>query len=168
MTALLQSAAGSPPAAWVPPAIALSLVIMALVALGVGVGLLIAALSASKRLAAMQDALGELRDDLDPAVKTLRRAAEDGGAVAKAIRGEADELLGTSRRLRGKIDHGAERLQAHLEDLESLYEVVYDEVEDSALTVAAGLRTARRGKALISPVSRFLRRRRRGRRRRRR
>jgi hypothetical protein len=50
--------------------------------------------------------------------------------------------------------------------MDALYEVVYDEVEESALSLAAGLRTARHGKALLAPVSRLLRRRRRRRKRR--
>jgi len=151
---------------WVGPVVAISLLCIAVVYLVIGIALVVAARAASKRVAAMQDTLADLRRDLDPAIKSASRIAEDGGAMAQRLRAETDELVDVSRRLRHKAVVGAERLQERLEDMDALYEVVYDEVEDSALSLAAGLRTARHGKALLAPMSRLFRRRRRRRRRR--
>ena len=85
--------------------------------------------------------------------------------MAQRLRSETDELVDVSRQLRKKLVTGADRIQERLEDMDALYEVVYDEVEESALSLAAGLRTARHGKALLAPVARLFRRRRRRRRR---
>ena len=117
--------------------------------------------------AAMQETLSGLRQDLDPALRSIKSVAEDGGAVAKTLRMESEELVDVSRQIRRKLVTGSERLQERLEDIDALYEVVYDEVEESALGLAAGLRTARHGKALLAPISRLFRRRRRRRRKRR-
>jgi len=51
----------------------------------------------------------------------------------------------------------ADHVQVRLQDLEALYDVVYDEVADTALDVAAGVRTFRKNPVLRT-VRRFLRR----------
>jgi uncharacterized protein YoxC len=150
---------------WVGPIVAISLLLIALVYLLIGIVVAIAARATSKRVAAMQETLADLRRDLDPALKSVQRVAEDGGAMAQRLRSETDELVDVSRQLRKRLVTGADRIQERLEDMDALYEVVYDEVEESALSLAAGLRTARHGKALLAPVSRLFRRRRRRRRR---
>jgi hypothetical protein len=58
--------------------------------------------------------------------------------------------------VRRKIVKGVDRVQARLEDLEALYDVVHDEVEDTALDVAAGLRTIRSGNGMVGRVRRML------------
>jgi len=158
-------AATADAASWVGPIVAISLLLIALVYLLIGVVVVIAARGTSKRVAAMQETLTGLRRDLEPALKSVQRVAEDGGAMAHRLRSETDELVDVSRQLRHKLVTGAERIQERLEDMDALYEVVYDEVEESALSLAAGLRTARHGKALLAPVTRLFRRRRRRRRR---
>jgi len=158
-------AATADAASWVGPIVAISLLLIASVYLLIGIVVVIAARATSKRVAAMQQTLTDLRRDLDPALKSVQRVAEDGGAMAQRLRSETDELVDVSRQLRKKLVTGADRIQERLEDMDALYEVVYDEVEESALGLAAGLRTARHGKALLAPVSRLFRRRRRRRRR---
>jgi len=164
MLALAQAATADA-ASWVGPIVAISLLLIALVYLLIGIMVFIAARATSKRVAAMQETLTDLRRDLDPALKSVQRVAEDGGAMAQRLRSETDELVDVSRQLRKKLVTGADRIQERLEDMDALYEVVYDEVEESALSLAAGLRTARHGKALLAPVARLFRRRRRRRRR---
>ncbi len=165
MIAFAQAAAETP--TWVGPLVAISLLLIALVYILIGIVVVIAARGTSKRVAAMQETLSGLREDLDPALRSIKSVAEDGGAMAKMLRRESDELVDVSGQIRRKLVTGSERLQARLEDMDALYEVVYDEVEESALGLAAGLRTARHGKALLAPVSRLFRRRRRRRRKRR-
>ena len=47
-------------------------------------------------------------------------------------------------------------IEAKLEDLETLYDVVHDEVEDTALDLAAALRSLRRGNGMLGRVRRML------------
>jgi hypothetical protein len=47
-------------------------------------------------------------------------------------------------------------VENRLADLDSLYSVVHDEVEDTALDVAAALRTVRRGNGMLGRVRRLL------------
>jgi hypothetical protein len=51
---------------------------------------------------------------------------------------------------------GADRVEEKLIELETLYDLVHDEVEDTALDVAATLRSVRRGNGMIGRVRRFL------------
>ena len=51
---------------------------------------------------------------------------------------------------------GIDRMEVKLADLETLYDVVHDEVEDTALDVAAALRSARQGNGMIGRVRRLL------------
>ena len=46
--------------------------------------------------------------------------------------------------------------RSHLADLETLYDLVHDEVEDTALDVAAALRTSRQGHGMLGRVRRLL------------
>lgn len=102
-----------------------------------------------------------LEKDATPALEAIREVAEDGREVSSLVRQEAKSVVRTSKRLRKKVRRGANQLEQRLEDLDSLYEVVYDEVEDTALGVAATLRTAKRTRKLLSPLSRLWRGRRR-------
>jgi len=65
----------------------------------------------------------------------------------------------TGEELRGKVLDAADHVQVRLQDLEALYDVVYDEVADTALDVAAGVRTFKKN-PVLRIVRRFLGRRR--------
>jgi hypothetical protein len=51
---------------------------------------------------------------------------------------------------------GVDRMESKLADLETLYDLVHDEVEDTALDVAAALRSARAGNGMLGRVRRLL------------
>ena len=61
----------------------------------------------------------------------------------------------TGEELRGKVLDAADHVQERLQDLEALYDVVHEEVEDTALDVAAGVRTFKRN-PILRTVRRFL------------
>ena len=54
------------------------------------------------------------------------------------------------------MTRGVDRLEAKLADLETLYDLVHDEIEDTALDVAAALRSVRRGNGVLGRVRRLL------------
>jgi hypothetical protein len=86
----------------------------------------------------------------------VRRLTEQGQDVLAVVRQEAGSYAQVGRRLRRQVLRGADRIQARLQDLESLYDVVHEEVEDTALDVAAALRAARSGNGMLGRVRRLL------------
>ena len=56
----------------------------------------------------------------------------------------------------GCDERGADQIEAKLQDLETLYDVVHDEVESTALDVAATLRSVRKSTGMIGRVRRIL------------
>jgi hypothetical protein len=86
-------------------------------------------------------------------VRNLSEQAQD---VMVLVRHEAGAFSQTARRLRRKMVRGADRIEAKLEDLETLYDVVHTEVESTALDVAAALRSVRRGNGMLGRVRRIL------------
>ncbi len=80
--------------------------------------------------------------------------------LVTTIRTEAEGLVGTSQDLRGRIVRAADAAEARLADLDALFEVVQEEVETTALDVAATLRNVRRGLSLLEWGRRALKRRR--------
>lgn len=151
--ALLQAAT---PPAWVGPTMAVSLAIIALSILGVAAALGIAALRLSTQVKKLGGMVDGLQDDAAQALKAARRLTEQGQDLLVLVRHEAGAFAQTSRRVRRKLVRGVDRVEVKLADLETLYDLVHGEVEDTALDVAAVLRSARRGDGMLGRVRRLL------------
>jgi hypothetical protein len=152
--ALLQAAVTTQ--SWVGPVVAISLAVIALSFLAIGLAVLVLAARVGKQVKALGGTVAGLQDDVARVLGSVRRLAEQAQDVMVVVRNEAGAFAQTSRRVRRKIVKGVDRVQARLEDLEALYDVVHDEVEDTALDVAAGLRTIRSGNGMIGRVRRML------------
>jgi hypothetical protein len=151
--ALLQ--AGAYPA-WVGPTAAISLAIIALCVVAIAIALVTLAARVGaqvKRLGSMADGF---QDDVTRTLATLRKITEQGQDLMVLVRHEAGAFAQTSRRVRRKVISGADRIETRLHDLEALYDVVHAEVEDTALDVAATLRSARRGGGMLGRVRRLI------------
>ncbi|MGH7675010.1 MAG: hypothetical protein ACREMV_07040 [Gemmatimonadales bacterium] len=120
--------------AWVGVVTAISLGVIALAIVGVTVALVRAARQASRFFKLFEQLAG-------PAVNDARQ-------MIGAIRAETESLVGTARDIRLRIVRAADAAEARLADVDALIDVVQEEVEDTALDVAAGLRKARRGLSL--------------------
>ena len=154
VTLPLLQAAATP--AWVGPTMAISLAVIALSVLGMAivVGSSVLKLVAQRRkLSALLDSLQE---DAQQALSAARRLTEQAQDLMVLVRHEAGAFAETSRRVRRKVVRGIDRVEERLADLETLYDVVHDEVEDTALDVAAALRSARQGNGMIGRVRRLL------------
>lgn len=126
---------------WTVMAVSLGIVAAAIV---VGAGAVAwAALKAARQLDRLTPAVDTLRDELVPALRSLRAITGRGEAMAQRVQDEADAVLVTARRLRKKVDAATSRAEERLGDLDALYEVVYEEVADTALSLAGALRTGR-------------------------
>ncbi len=131
---------------WVAVVTGISLAVLALAAIAIALSSVIAALGIRAFLRLLQQLAGPAVDDVRHLVAT--------------IRDEAEGLVGTSRELRGRIVKAADAAEARLADLDALFEVVQEEVESTALDVAATLRNVRRGLSVIEWGRRVLKRRR--------
>ena len=141
---------------WVGPTIAISLAVIALSIGAAAVAAAIAVLRLSGQARKIAEVVDSLQDDVGQAVKAARQLTEQAQDLMVLVRNEAGAYAQTGRRLRRKVVRGVDRIEGRLADLESLYNVVHDEVEDTALDVAAALRSVRRGNGMLGRVRRLL------------
>jgi len=116
---------------WVGVVSALSLAIIALAALVGAVAIIAAALGIRAAVKALKGYAG-------PAIADVRQ-------LIGAIKNEADALVGASRDVRHRIVRAADAAEERLTSLDTLAEVMQDELEATALDAAATMRDVRRG-----------------------
>ena len=97
-----------------------------------------------------------LESDGKPTVESLRQLIDDAAGVVGVIKSEVDGLADTSQGLRKRAEGMAISVEDRLRDIEALIDVVQEEVEDTALDIAAALRTTRRGGKLFKRMKRAL------------
>ncbi|HYC33824.1 MAG TPA: hypothetical protein VEB59_16155 [Gemmatimonadales bacterium] len=154
MTTLMLLQAAGPD--WVGPTAAISLVVIAASTLGAAVALAVAALRVAGQVRRIGTVVEGMQDELRHTLTGARRLAEQGQDLVVLLRHEAGAFVQTGRRVRRKLVRGVDRLESRLADLETLYDVVHEEVEDTALDVAAALRSARAGNGMLGRVRRLL------------
>jgi uncharacterized protein YoxC len=151
--ALLQ--AGSTPE-WVGPTVAISLAVLALSFLAMAIALGVAAFRVASQVRKVGIMVDGLQDDVARTLKSVRGLTEQAQDVMVLVRHEAGAFAQTARRLRRKTVRAVDRIEAKLEDLETLYDVVHDEIESTALDLATALRSLRRGNGMLGRVRRIL------------
>lgn len=115
---------------WVPVTVALSLLVIALSFLAIAVGILVT--------------LRALDRKLSPAFKSLSAAAESTEKLAALVRREGEGLTDTTKRVRESVNGGLARVESRLEDLDALYEVLYEELKETGLEAGVMMRRLRR------------------------
>lgn len=135
--------------AWVGPTVAISLVVIALAFAAIGVAVTLLARTAIREVR-------ELREEVAPAISAVRRITDAGADLSGDIKQEVQEYLATSRAVRRDLERGVYQVKSRLADLDALYEVVHEEVEDTALDVAARVRAVRNGAGMVSRIRRWL------------
>ncbi|HEU5040808.1 MAG TPA: hypothetical protein VFT84_08320 [Gemmatimonadales bacterium] len=141
---------------WVGPTMAISLVVIAVSILGLALAVGIAALRLAGQVQRVGALVDGMQDDLRQSLTAVRRLTEQGQDLVVLLRHEAGAFAQTGRRLRRKMTRGVDRMESKLADLETLYDVVHEEVEDTALDVAAALRSVRAGNGMLGRVRRLL------------
>lgn len=144
---LLQATA--PTGGWVGPTIAISLVIIAGSFLAIALAMAMAARQAAHEMRQLSHVMESLRSDIAPALGAVAAVSNEGQRLAGLIGGEAEELVKSSRALR-------EGLQSRIQNLEAIYEVLEEEVEEAALDLAVTLRTVRSGAGWFGRLRRLL------------
>ena len=142
--------------AWVGTATAISLIIIALSFVAIAASVMLALKASSTQLTLLTHVLKGLDDDLIPAFRSIREMAEKGKDVVDVVKNEAVAVVRTSRRLRRRVRTGADRIEERLQDLDALYEVVHEELEEAALDVATLVHTVRTGGGWLQKIRRFL------------
>jgi len=141
---------------WVGPTVAISLAVLALSILGMAIAVAIAALRVAKQAKKVGGVVDGLQDDIARTLKGVRNLTEQAQEVMVLVRHETGAFSQTARRLRRKTVRAVDRIEAKLQDLETLYDVIHDEIEGSALDLAAALRSLRRGNGVLGRVRRIL------------
>ena len=141
---------------WVGPTVAISLAVIALSFFGIALALAVAALKLTGQFKKISTLVDGLQDDIGRTLKAVRHLTEQGQDVMVVVRQETGAFAQTSRRIRRKLVRAVDNVEAKLQELETLYEVIHDEVEGTALDVAAALRSLRRGNGMLGRVRRLL------------
>jgi hypothetical protein len=138
-------------AAWVGPTVAISLVIIAVAFLVIAAAAALAARQAAREMHQLSTVIESLRAELSPALVAVQSVSGEGSRLAGLVAGETEEIVRSSRALR-------EGLRERIANLQAVYEVLEEEVEETALEVAVTLRTLRTGSSWFSLLRRLLRR----------
>ena len=77
-------------------------------------------------------------------------------SVVSNLRDEVSQIVASSREVRERITRTAGSLEERVQDFEAVLDVLQDEVEETALDVAAALRATRRGTSLLGAMKRAL------------
>jgi hypothetical protein len=139
---------------WVGPTMAISLVVIALAFVIIALATAVAARKATLEMQQLAKVIESLRTDLAPALGAVRSVSGEGQRIAGLVTGEAEELVRASRALR-------EGLRDRIANLEAIYDVLEEEVEETAIDVAVTLRSIRSGAGWFGRLRRLLGRRRR-------
>jgi hypothetical protein len=154
MTLALVQDAATPE--WVGPTVAISLVVIAVTIVGVAAVLAYAALRIVAEARKISTMIQGHQEDVTQALGGARRLTDQAQDLLVLVRQEIGAFTQTSRRIRRKLVRGVDNIEAKLTDLETLYDLVHEEVEDTALDVAAALRTSREGNGMLGRVRRLI------------
>lgn len=143
-------------ASWVGPTMAVSLAVMALATIIFAGVVAYVALKIVNEVQERKMLLTGVREDVQETLSTIREVAGQAQEVMNVVRLEAGAFVQTGRRIRRKVNRGVDRIEHRMQDLEALYDVVHEEVEDTALDLAATMRRVRSSRSMIGKVRRFL------------
>jgi len=131
---------------WIGPTIAIALVVIAASFLVQGgVALVIGMLA--------------VRANRDVRKKLAELTADAKSATAR-LKGELDGYTDLATETRVKLKRGVTQVERRLQDVDALVEVLQEEAEETALDVAAMVRTVRRTGGILGSARRMMRRRR--------
>jgi uncharacterized protein YoxC len=118
----------------------------------------LAYVAALRRMEAMSNKVERLLDVLDrdarPAIDSARRTVEDTGRIVARLRHEIEAYAGTSKGVRDRVERVTAAAEERFTELETLFDLLQDEMEDTILDVAAALRTTRHGVSVFKTMKR--------------
>jgi uncharacterized protein YoxC len=144
-------------AGWVAPTMAISLVVIALAFVVIAAVVALVGREAAQALDKLGKEVGELREELHPTMQSVRSMADDAKGLVGRLEGEVSEIVRTSTKVRHEVERGVDRVRDRLEDLDALAEVMQEELEETALDVAARVRSVRSGLGIVGRLRRLIR-----------
>lgn len=129
---------------------ALSLLVIALAFVIIAIAVALTARQAAQEMRQLSSVVDGLRGDLAPALRLVQSFAGQGERLVGAVSGETEEIVRASRALRTGLERRFENLQA-------VYDVLAEEVEETAIEAAVSLRSLRHGIGWFGLVRRLLR-----------
>jgi hypothetical protein len=131
--------------AWVGPTVAISLVIIALSFLAIGGSVVFGVFTVMKQVEKLK--------------AHLAKVSAETRAVADRLKNEVDGFVDLSTETRGKVRVAIDSVETRLRDIDALVEVLHEEAEETALDVAAFVRTARHAGGVLGTARKMMRRR---------
>ncbi|MDH3457989.1 MAG: hypothetical protein OER90_14215 [Gemmatimonadota bacterium] len=139
---------------WPEVVTAISTAIIAIVVLAMGITFVWSLRQMRGMRAVIERAANILDFEARPALQSAKTLVDDAGKVVTSFRAEAESIAGSTRDVRERLEHLVDRTEERLQDLDSLIDVVQYEVEETALDIAAALRTTRRGTTVVRAMKR--------------
>jgi len=139
---------------WAETVTAISTAIIALAVIATGVAVMFTLKQFRSLQAGIERTIELLERDARPTLDSARRLIDDAQHVVGSVRTEADGIVHSSKDVRKRVEALMERTEERLKDLDALIDVVQYEVEETALDVAAALRTTRRGASVFRTMKR--------------
>ena len=136
-------------AGWIGPTMAISLVIVAGSFGVIAMAVARVARTMLEETRNLRTAIEGLRGELSPALGAIKTMSDQTHRLTALVGNEAEELVRASQALR----HG---VQERIRNLEAIYEVLEEEIEETAIDVAVTLRTFRSGRNWFSRIRRLL------------
>ena len=131
--------------AWVGPTVAISLVIIALAFLAIGGSVVFGVLTIMKQVEKLKE--------------HVAKVSAETRAVAERLKHEVEGFVDLSTETRGKVRVAIDSVETRLKDIDALVEVLHEEAEETALDVAAFVRTARHAGGVLGTARKMMRRR---------
>lgn len=139
---------------WTDVVTAISTSILAILSVGLIVAFIFWLREARRLMGSVERVVNSLDRDARPALESARGIIDDAGKVMTTIREEVDGFADVSRDVRDRVGDLAEAVEERLEDLETVVDILHEEIEETALDVAAALRSTRRGVSVVRAVKR--------------
>lgn len=96
-------------------------------------------------LGRVSDAVGDLKERLQPVLRNVERASEDAGYLASSLRSDADEVGRTLRQATDSTQRMVDLVEERVTEVAALLEVVQEEAEETFFSTASLLRGIRAG-----------------------
>jgi uncharacterized protein YoxC len=135
---------------WVGTTMAISLIIIALSFITIAAAMAIAFRRAAQEMHDLRAGLDSLRGDLGPALKAIQQFSGESERLVAMVSEETEEVVAASQALRAG-------LREKLTNLEAVYDVLAEEVEETAIDAAVTLRNFRTGASWFGMIRRLLR-----------
>ncbi len=139
---------------WAAQVTAISTAIIALAVLAAGV-MVVMVLNEFRSLKKTFERVAVLLErDARPTLDSARRLVDDAQHVFQSVRRETEDIVHSSKEVRERVERLMHKTEERLQDLDALIDVVQVEVEETALDIAAALRTTRRGASVFRTMKR--------------